>query len=140
LWQVKNGIFENIYQKTNPNPKIQPSRHLTPKFQIPFRNSAENGSAVPISIHQPDLPAVKINAELPFKRLLPQFPLIEQDLALAFQLPFQVLKNDVPYGKIIKTLLTTQPLKMLPGFPVPIPGIVVLTAVPIFPPLSIVIF
>jgi len=43
-----------------------------------------------------------------------------------------VLKKDIHYGKIIETLLSTQPLKMLPGFPVPIPGIVFLTAGPIF--------
>ena len=36
----------------------------------------ENGSAVPISINQSDLPAIKINSELPFKGLLTQFPLI----------------------------------------------------------------
>jgi hypothetical protein len=59
-----------------PNPKIQASRHLTPKFQIPFRIVPENGSAVPISIQQRDLHAVKINAELPLKGLLSQFPLI----------------------------------------------------------------
>jgi hypothetical protein len=44
-----------------------------------------------------------------------------------------VLKKDVFCGKIIETLLTTQPHKMLPGFPVPIPEIVVLPAAPIFP-------
>jgi hypothetical protein len=44
-----------------------------------------------------------------------------------------VLKKDFPYGKIIETLLLTQPLMMLPGFPVPIPGNVFLTAAPIFP-------
>jgi hypothetical protein len=70
---------------------------------------------------------------LPFKRLLPQFPLIIQKLALATQLPSQVLNKDVSYGKIIQTHFSTQPLKMLPGFPVPIPGIVVLTAASIFP-------
>jgi hypothetical protein len=43
-----------------------------------------------------------------------------------------VLKKDVPYGKIIETKFLAKPLKMLPGFPVPIPGIVVLTAGPIF--------
>ena len=78
-----------------PNPKIQPTRHLTPKFQIPFRNVPENGSAVPVSIHQPDLVAVKINAKLPPDCLLSQFPLIEQDLTLAIQLPSQMLKKDV---------------------------------------------
>ncbi|MDZ7579700.1 MAG: hypothetical protein U5R30_03510 [Deltaproteobacteria bacterium] len=41
-----------------------------------------------------------------------------------------MFKKDVPYGKIIRTLLTTQPLVL--WFPVPIPGIVVLTASPIF--------
>ena len=30
-----------------PNPKIQPSRHLTPNFQIRNGNQSENGSAVP---------------------------------------------------------------------------------------------
>jgi hypothetical protein len=44
-----------------------------------------------------------------------------------------VLKKDVPYGKIIVSLLTTQPLEVVPRFPVPIPGIVVLTAGSIFP-------
>jgi hypothetical protein len=39
---------------------------------------------------------------------------------------------DLPYGEIIKTLLTTETLKMLPGFPVPIPWIVILIAGPIF--------
>jgi hypothetical protein len=43
-----------------------------------------------------------------------------------------VLFNDVPYGKIIQTSFSTQPLKMLPGFPVPIPGTVFLNADPIF--------
>jgi hypothetical protein len=69
---------------------------------------------------------------LPFERLLPQFPLIIQDLAFAFQHPFWVLHKDVPHGKIIETLLTTKPLEMLPRFPVPISGIVVLIAGPIF--------
>jgi hypothetical protein len=44
-----------------------------------------------------------------------------------------VLQKNVPYGKIIKAPFSTQPLEMLPGFPAPIPGIVVLTAGPIFP-------
>jgi hypothetical protein len=44
-----------------------------------------------------------------------------------------MLKKDLPYGKIIKTPFSTQTLKMVPGFPVPIPGIVVLTASPLFP-------
>jgi hypothetical protein len=44
-----------------------------------------------------------------------------------------VLFKDVPLGKIIETLATTQALEMVPGFPIPIPGIVVLTAGPIFP-------
>jgi hypothetical protein len=44
-----------------------------------------------------------------------------------------MLHKDVPCGKIIETLVTTQPFEMLPGFPVPIPGIVFLTASPIFP-------
>jgi hypothetical protein len=118
------------------NPKIQETRHLTPKSQIPFRISVENGSAVPLSTHQPHLPALKISAELPSERLLPQFPLIKKDLALAFQLPSQVLYKNFPYGKIIKTPFSTQPLEMLSGFPVPIPGIVVLTAGPIFPATS----
>jgi hypothetical protein len=43
-----------------------------------------------------------------------------------------MLKKDVFYGKIIESLPTTQPLKMLPGFQGPIPGIVILTASPIF--------
>jgi hypothetical protein len=70
---------------------------------------------------------------LPLKGLLSQSPLIIYNLTYAIQLPYQLLKKDVPYGKIIETLLTTQPLKMLPGFPVPIPGIVFLTAGRIFP-------
>lgn len=44
-----------------------------------------------------------------------------------------MLFNDVPYGKIIEAPFPTKPLKMLPGFPVTIPWIVVLTAAPIFP-------
>jgi hypothetical protein len=44
-----------------------------------------------------------------------------------------VLFDDVHYGKIIETLFSTQPLEMLPRFPVPIPWIVFLTAGPIFP-------
>jgi hypothetical protein len=97
-----------------------------------LRISDENGSAVQVSIHQTDLPAAKIKPELPSERLLPQFPLIEQDLALAFQFPSKMLKKDVPYGKIIQAPFSIQPLKMIPRFPVPIPGIVVLTAGPIF--------
>jgi hypothetical protein len=50
-----------------------------------------------------DLTAVKINPELPLKSILLQFPLIIQNLALAFQLPSQVLIKNVPYGKIIET-------------------------------------
>lgn len=64
------------YPISLPNPKIQPTGILTLKSRNPFRNVPENGSAVPVSIDQPDLPALKINAELPFKRLLPQLPLI----------------------------------------------------------------
>jgi hypothetical protein len=56
--------------KNFPNPKIQATRHLTPKSQIPFRIVPENGSAVPISIQQRDLTAVKINAELPLESIL----------------------------------------------------------------------
>ena len=44
-----------------------------------------------------------------------------------------MLKQDVLYGKIIETPIPTQPFEMLPGFPVPIPGIVFLTAGLIFP-------
>jgi hypothetical protein len=44
-----------------------------------------------------------------------------------------VLNKDLPHGNFIETRLTTQSLKMLPGFPVPIPGIVVVTADPIYP-------
>ena len=47
-----------------PNPNIQATRHLTPKFQIPFRIVPENGSAVLVSINQLDLTALKINAKL----------------------------------------------------------------------------
>jgi hypothetical protein len=48
-----------------PNAKIQPSGILTLKSRIPFRIVPENGSAVQVSIHQSDLPAFKINPELP---------------------------------------------------------------------------
>jgi hypothetical protein len=44
-----------------------------------------------------------------------------------------MFNKDVPYGKIIQTSFSTQPFKVLPGFPVSIPGIVILTAAPIFP-------
>jgi hypothetical protein len=44
-----------------------------------------------------------------------------------------VLLNDVPYGNIIETLLLAQLLELVPWFPVPISGIVFLTAAPIFP-------
>jgi hypothetical protein len=44
-----------------------------------------------------------------------------------------VLFNDVPYGKIILTPFSTKPLKLLPGYPVPIPGVVFLTAGSTFP-------
>ena len=44
-----------------------------------------------------------------------------------------MLKKDVPDGKIVESLLTTQPLEMLPGFSVPNPGIVFLTAGFLFP-------
>jgi len=44
-----------------------------------------------------------------------------------------VLKKDVPYGKIIQAPFSAQVLKMIPRFPVPIPGIVILTAGPIVP-------
>jgi hypothetical protein len=71
--------------------------------------------------------------QMPSKSILPQFPLIVQDLALAFQLPTQMLNKDVPYVEIIEVLFSTQRLETLPGFPVPIPGIVILTAGPIFP-------
>jgi hypothetical protein len=43
-----------------------------------------------------------------------------------------MLNSDVPYGKIIKTPFSAQPFKMLPGFPVQIPGIVITAASPIF--------
>jgi hypothetical protein len=116
-----------------PKPKFHPSRHLTPKFQIPFRIVPEKGSADPVSIRQSDLPALKINAELPFKGLPSQLTLIIYNLTLAFQLPPQMLNNYVPYGKIIKAPFSRQPLKMLPGFPVSIPRIVFLIASPKFP-------
>jgi hypothetical protein len=115
------------------NPKIQASRHLTPKFQIPFRIVPENGSAVWVSIHQSGLPAVNINAELPLKSLLPQFRSTYRTWPLAIQFPSQMLHKDVPYGKIIETLFSTKPLEMLPpGFIGPNPGIVILIASPIF--------
>ena len=44
-----------------------------------------------------------------------------------------MLQKNVPYGKIIQTPFPTKPLEVLPGFPVSIPGIVFLTAAPIFP-------
>jgi hypothetical protein len=44
-----------------------------------------------------------------------------------------MLLKDLPDCKISETPYSAQPLKMLPGFPVPIPGIVVLIASPIFP-------
>jgi hypothetical protein len=71
LYEFQTPSFLSIDPIFFPNLKIQPSRHLTPKFQIPFRISAENGSAVLLSIHQSDLAAVKINPELPFKSLAP---------------------------------------------------------------------
>jgi hypothetical protein len=43
-----------------------------------------------------------------------------------------VLPEDVHNGEIIETLLTTQPLEMVPMFRVSIPDIVLLTAAPIF--------
>jgi hypothetical protein len=94
-----------------PDLKIQPTGILTIKSQIPFRIDPESGSAVPVSIHKSDLTASKINAELPLESLLPQFPLVIQDLALAFQIPSSCSK-DVSCGTIIETLLTTQPLEM----------------------------
>jgi hypothetical protein len=81
-----------------PNPEIQSTRHLTPKFQIPVRIVPEIGSAVPVSINQRDLTAVRINAELPLKGLLSQSPLIIYNLTLAFQIPSRVSNKDVPYG------------------------------------------
>jgi hypothetical protein len=98
-----------------------------------LRTVHENGSAVPVSIQQPNLTAIKINAELPLEGILPQFPLIEQDLTFSFQLPSQVLNNYVPYGKIIQSPFSTQLLEMLPEFPDPNPGIVFLSAGSIFP-------
>jgi hypothetical protein len=53
-------------------------------------------------------------------------------MAFAFQLSFLVLKSDVHHGKIIETRFSIQLLEMVPWFPVPIPGIVFLTAAPIF--------
>jgi hypothetical protein len=116
-----------------PNAKIQASRHLTPKSQIPFRIVPEIGSAVPPKSTSPNSALSKSTPNFPLENLFPQFLLIEQDLTLAFQLPSQVFKKDIPYGKIIKTPFSTQTLEMLPGFPVPIPGVVFLTAAPIFP-------
>jgi hypothetical protein len=69
---------------------------------------------------------------LQLERLLPQFPLLIQNQALAFQLSPQLLLKDLPYGKIIEILFTTQSPEMVPGFPAPIPGIMVLTSAPIF--------
>ena len=73
---VSDTILSVHNPKNFPNPKIQATRHLTPKFQIPFRIVREIGSAVLVSIHQSDLPAIKINAELPLEGILPQLPLI----------------------------------------------------------------
>jgi hypothetical protein len=73
---VSDTILSVHNPKNFPNPKIQATRHLTPKFQIPFRIVPQNGSAVPVSIHQSDLPAVKINTELPLRSLHLQFLLI----------------------------------------------------------------
>ena len=81
-----------------PKPNFQATRHLRSKFQIPFRIIPENGSAVPVSINQRDLTAVRINAELPLKGLLSQSPLIIYNLTLAFQIPSRVSNKDVPYG------------------------------------------
>ena len=86
------------------------------KFPNPKRKSSRKRFCSSVSIHQPDLAAVKINTELPSECLLSQFPLIIYNLALAFRLPSQVLKKDVPYGKIIETPFSTQPLEMLQGF------------------------
>jgi len=97
------------------NPKIQPTGILTLKSRIPFRIVHENGSAVPVSIHQPNLTAVKFNPELPLQSILLQFPLIVQNLTLAIQLSTQMLCKDVPYGKIIQSPFSTQTFKMLPG-------------------------
>jgi hypothetical protein len=59
-----------------PDKSIMATRHLTPRSRIPLRIVRENGSAVLVSIHQPNLTALKINAKLPFKRLLPHIALI----------------------------------------------------------------
>jgi hypothetical protein len=90
------------------------------------------GSADPYQSTNPTSPLSKSTPNCLRSASLPQFPLIIQDLAFASQLPSQVFKKNVPYGKIIQTSFSTQPFKMLPGFPVPMPGIVVLTAGPIF--------
>ncbi len=79
------------------------------------------------------LPALKINPKLPLESLHPRFPLIKSDLTFAFQFPSKLHKKHVPYGKIIKTLFSTKPLEMVPGFPVPIPEIVFMTGGSIFP-------
>ena len=113
--------------------KIKPTGILTIKYRIPFRIADKNGFAVPVSIHQPDIPILKINPKLPIQSFFPQFPFIIKNLTLAFQLPSQVFKKNVPYGKIIQALFSTQPLVMVPGFPVPIPGKVFLTASHKFP-------
>jgi hypothetical protein len=84
-----------------PNAKIQATRHLTPKFQIPFRISAENGSAVPAQSTNQTSPHFKSSPNCLVRGILPQFPLIELDLPLALQLPSKMLKNDVRCGKIV---------------------------------------
>jgi hypothetical protein len=113
LYEFQTPSFLSIDPIFFPNPKFQPTGNLTLKFQIPFRIADKNGFAVPVSIHQSDIPAVKINPELPSKSLLSQFPLIKKNQALAIQLPPQMLTEDVPYGKIIETSLSTQSLKMI---------------------------
>jgi hypothetical protein len=115
------------------NPKLEATRHLTPKSQILIRFSAEKDSAVPVSIHQSDLPALKINAELTCKRHLSAIPShhVKPGICITGSFP------GAPQGYLLRqnhrNHASTQPFEMVPEFPFLIPGIVFLTAAPIFP-------
>jgi hypothetical protein len=117
----------------NPNffliQKILATRHLTLKSQILFRISVENGSAVTSQSTTPTSPLSNSTPNCLLRASFSNFLSSLLNLTLGFQLPFQVLYEDVPYGKIINTLFTTQPLEMVPGFTVLIPGIRILPQV-----------
>ena len=121
------------YPISLPNPKIQATRHLWSKSQIQNGNQIENGSAVSSQSASPTSPLSKSTPNCLLRASFRNSLSSNRTWALAFRLPSQVLKKDVPYRKIIETPFSTKPLKMLPGFPVPIPGTVFLTAAPIFP-------